>query len=83
MNHHEALGRYIELKEASDAAQVRRQALLNSLARAADHLNVDRTASFDFAAARALLDGAEFAQNEAATLEGPLRAAAEACGKKV
>lgn len=81
MNHHEALGRYIETKEAREAAQYRRQALLNNLARLADRVSHDRSASFDFAEAKALLQGAEQAQAEVDTLEGPLREAAEACGK--
>ena len=82
MNHHESLGRYVELKEALEAARIRRHAFLNNLARMAENGSRDRTASFNFAEARALLAGAEQAQTEAEALEDPLREAAEGCGKR-
>lgn len=83
MNHFEALGHYTELKEAVEASRYRRLAFLNNLGRMALQGRDFPERAFDFAEARALLEGAERCDAERAELENRLREAAEACGKRL
>lgn len=83
MNHFEALGRYTKLKEAVEAARYRRSAFLNNLGVLAQRGKEIPERPFDYAEARALLEGAERCDAERATLEAQLREAADGCGKRV
>ncbi|HWQ10150.1 MAG TPA: hypothetical protein VN436_13610 [Holophaga sp.] len=83
MNYHEALGLYTELKEAADAARYRRAAFLNNLGVMARQAQESPERSFDYAEARALLEGAERADAERAGLETRLQEAARVCGKRI
>ena len=76
MNHFEALGRYPETREAVEAARYRRTALLNDLGQMALRARDYPEQPFNFAEARALLEGAERCDTERVELEAKPREAA-------